>query len=503
MQYFIIFNILIFILNSVFILKYLHIYQLKDYNSIRYLNYFKNSKKIYFYVNLLIFLLHFIIKNIYFLIFSNIFLIILNITFNLNLIKSKKTPLKFTNKIKRLLIVSIVLLALLSIPTQAIPLTNLSILFLPILANTLNLYDKIKNKNFIKSAISKIRNSNAKIIAITGSNGKTSVKNILQKMLSTKYKVYASPLSYNTPLGISKFINETDISNCDFIILEYGARHKNDIKNLCKTFGADYGIITTISPQHLDSFKTNENIYKAKKQLSDFLQDRLCVFNIDNLYTKRMFDEKIKNKKSISIYSSADIYSSEIKIKNYTTHFKLHIENQVYNSHTKLLGRHNITNILLSVCLSLQMNISINEILNVIKNLEYTPHRLQLIKTHINILDDSYNCSLTSAKEALFVLKNFPNKKMVITPGIIEGGKQQYNINYALGQMLTIADYIVIVGKINKESILEGINSNNNKQKSNKKILFAKSLDDAQQYFSLLNNNDNLLFLNDLPDDYN
>ena len=138
--------------------------------------------------------------------------------------------------------------------------------------------------------------------------------------------------------------------------------------------------------------------------------------------------------------------------------------------------------------------------MDTIKNLKPLDHRLSLIKTHINILDDSYNCSPDSSKEALFVLSQLPNKKMVATPGIIEGGTDEYNINYQLGKNLSVFDYIIIVGEHNKKAILDGLKSQNYLETN---IYFAPTLNDATQYFKLLKQNDNLLLLNDLPDDYN
>ena len=164
------------------------------------------------------------------------------------------------------------------------------------ISNFINLYDRIKNNNFIKKASEKIKLSQVKIIAITGSNGKTSVKQILNQFLKIKYKILATPKSFNTPLGIAKFVNENDIDKYDFLILEYGARKKGDIKKLCSIYGADYGIITLIAPQHLESFRSIENVYRTKNELSEFLKPDLCIYNIDNLFVYRSYFEKTDSK---------------------------------------------------------------------------------------------------------------------------------------------------------------------------------------------------------------
>lgn len=503
MSLYVYFNLLIFFTYIVLFQKFLHIYQLKDYNNIRYLKHFINKKTLFVLLCSLLFVFELLIKNILLHIVINVILYIANLFYLKNLIKNKKTPLKFTKKLSRIYIISIIFLLTLSFYKYSFILFIVLSPVVPILANTLNLYDKIKNFHYIKKASLKIKNHSAQVIAITGSNGKTSVKNILLNMLSTQYKTQATPASYNTPLGIAKFINNELKHDTEFLILEYGARHKKDIKTLCKIYGANYGIVTTISAQHLESFKHIENIFLAKNELPKYLQNQTCVFNIDNLYCLRMYNFKTGNKTSISINTNADIFAKNIQVTNFQTTFNLIINKKNFLVQTSILGRHNITNICLATALAKSIGVSNKNIISSIKNLQPTPHRLQLIKTHINILDDSYNCSPASAKEALWILKNLPGKKMIATPGIIECGKQKYNINFNLGKQMSYCDYCIIIGNENKQAILEGITKPSNTiKKPLPEILFANTLEDAKQYFKKLATDDTLLLLNDLPDDY-
>ena len=319
-------------------------------------------------------------------------------------------------------------------------------------------------------------------------------------MLLTTYKIQATPLSYNTPLGISKFINEQLNFDTEFLILEYGARHKKDIQKLCKIFGADYGIITTISPQHLQTFKHIENIFKAKQKLATFLDFKPCIFNLDNLYTLRMFHNKENLKIASSIFIKTNISATNIHIKNFKTFFTLNINENSYKLSTILLGEHNITNITLACTLAQNLGVKNSKIIKSIKNLKPTAHRLEYIKSKINIIDDSYNCSLSSAKQALKVLSECPNQKIIATPGIIEGGKNQYNLNFELGKLCAISNKCIVIGETNKHAIASGLNSKNYNPK---KIVFYKTLEEAKVYFSQLSSGDTLLLLNDLPDDYN
>ena len=494
-----IFDIIFAFTNIIFVKKFLHLYQLKDYNNVRYLNHiFKKKFLILIPIFLLTMLLN-LTKILWLKILCFALSLVVHFIFCLTLIQSKKTPIKFTNKIKRLYFILSVFIVFIEILPKILLIYQIFIVFSPIFANFINFYDKIKNFNFIKSAQNKLKNNKTKIIAITGSNGKTSVKNILTTILSTQYKVQATPASFNTPLGISKVINDELKSDCKFVILEYGARHKSDIKKLCKIFGADYGIVTTISPQHLQTFKSVENIAKAKNELPKFLKNKLCVFNIDNKFCRSMFEEKDNKKICISLTQKADVFASNIELKNFQTKFKLNCKKICANITTNLLGKHNVTNILLATALALELEIKIENIVEAISSLQPTPHRLEYIKSHINILDDSYNCSIESARQAINVLNSTLNKKMVVTPGIIEGGKNQLKLNYKLGKLLKNFDYIIIVGDTNKKAILSGIKSHNYKCK----IITCKSLDESKQYFKLLDKDDCLLLLNDLPDDYN
>ena len=497
------FNLLIAITNTVFLKKYLHIYQLKNYNNRRYFKYFKNKKSLFLLLCLFLFLFEIFFQNIMFCIVTNSILYLLNFIFVKNLIKSQKTPLVLTGKLSRLYIISIFILLSLCFYKFGFALIIVATFLSPTIANMLNIYDKIKNKKFINQAKEKLKNSFTQIIAITGSNGKTSVKNILLQILSTEHTTQATPASFNTPLGIAKFINEELKKDTEFLILEYGARHKNDIKKLCKLFGADYGIITTISPQHLETFKSTKNIVYAKSQLAKFLDNKPCVFNIDNLHTRQMHKEKSFNSFSASISEKADIYAKNLKIVDNLMHFDLIFNKKTHNLKINLLGRHNVLNICMATAIANLVEIKEENIIKAINNLKPINHRLELIKTHINILDDSYNCSPASAKESLWVLKNFSGKKMIATPGIIECGKEKYNINFNLGKQMSFCNYCIIVGRENQQALLNGINaSKSQNNKSNLKVFMAKNLEDAKQYFSNLQANDTLLLLNDLPDDY-
>ena len=171
-----------------------------------------------------------------------------------------------------------------------------------------------------------------------------------------------------------------------------------------------------------------------------------------------MFDEKQGEKNCVSINLNDGLFATNIHISNFTTYFDINYNNQIYPCHTQLLGEHNVTNILLALNMALHLDIDINQAIQAIINLTPTPHRLEYIKSHIDIIDDSYNCSIDSASMALKVLNQTTKTKVVCTPGIIEGGKQQFNMNSKLSNMLNdVADIVIIVGKTNRRALISNL----------------------------------------------
>ena len=528
----------------IYFITCLHFFQWKGYYSKRYLKYlFKNKSVItlnliiiiQLILNLLkidLFLGKFGLNLIFFIL--NIFILILFI------IKKKKIKFIFTARIFRLILMNFLIISLFCFANKYI-IYYLS-LFTPLLLPLINLFDIYKyilDNKYLTSAINKLENNpNLIVIGITGSNGKTSVKEILKQLLSTQFNVIATQQNQNTPKGAIIAINKFLQEDTDVFICEMGAKNSGDIKKICQLVNPRIGIITSISPQHLETFKTEQNIYNTKKELADYLGTNYCVYNVDNAFVKQMFNEKPENKSSISITSKADLYASNIHIINFHTYFDINYQGNIYPCHTALLGEHNVTNILLALNIALRLGININQAIQTIITLNPTPHRLEYIKSHIDIIDDSYNCSIDSASKALNLLKHVSKTKVVCTPGIVEGGKLQFNLNQQLSSMLSHhADIVIIVGKTNRKALisklenfeLKYITHNNlySKIKKNSNIKIGKStipissintintpakkcayivdtLDLAQQLFSkLLNNSHTLLLLNDLPDEYN
>ena len=218
---------------------------------------------------------------------SMLFYLLFCSMFIINLFNAKqKTPLKYTKRIKRLLCVYILIVAVVTFIVEYVgykyfPLISFGLigvvpLFLPLcvlLAYFITWpIEKLIANVYIKRSMKKLSEfSKLKVIGITGSYGKTSVKNILGTILSEKYRVCPSPASYNTPLGLAKTILSNLSQDDEIFIAEMGAKQVGDIKELCQMVKPGIGIITGLGNQHFLTFGSIENIIKTKSELIEFV----------------------------------------------------------------------------------------------------------------------------------------------------------------------------------------------------------------------------------------
>ncbi|MDE5548957.1 MAG: hypothetical protein K2J13_01755, partial [Clostridia bacterium] len=338
--------------------------------------------------------------------------------------KCEHQPLAHTARAKRLIamysLVSLLLLAIATLCGCAIIVNGvrLSFVFIPIvfavlpylvaLSIRLNMPIErhIANK-FIKNCKKELENRASMIkIGITGSFAKTTVKNILTTILNQEYKAYCTPSNYNTPLGICRAVNDLP-EDCEIFVAEMGARKQGDIAELCEIVKPTIGIITGVGSQHLATFKSRENIYLTKKELSDYIEcvgNGFAVYNAENDFTMRMYDEsKAHDKIALSIDKYVDKYldsssqntisAENIECDSAGLKFTLKIGNEQKDCVCKLIGKHNLNNILLCVAVAVKLGLNIVQIANGIANLTPIEHRLQTIQlnTGITIIDDSYN----------------------------------------------------------------------------------------------------------------
>lgn len=366
--------------------------------------------------------------------------------------------------------------------------------------------EKRINKKFVKKAESALEARKDLIkIGITGSYGKTSVKEILKAFLSMKYEVLSTPESYNTPLGISKTVNNLD-DNDKIFIAEMGARRQGDIKELTKMVKPDIAVITGVTAQHLETFKTLKAIESAKYELiANMPAGGKAYFSSDNDITAKMY-EKCPYSKVLAgtgDKTRGSVYAENVVISLSGSKFTLVINGEKVDIETRLLGAHNVSNVALAAAVAADLGVSLKDIALAAASLKPVRHRLERIdgKNGVIVIDDGYNSNPEGFKRAIELLSAHGGKKYVVTPGFVELGFSENEYNFKAGELMAgVADKAILVGRGGALHVKEGLLY---KGYAPANILMVADLDEAKlKLTELLHPGDAVLFENDLMDKY-
>lgn len=431
-----------------------------------------------------------------------------------------KKPLVVTKRIRRLMITTSVLylipiiisifanelskycLLALTIMTSL----NFIVVFIALLIN--HPIERIIYHYYEQKAKTKLKSmTNLKIIGITGSYGKTSCKNILADILNVKYNALPTPKSLNTFNGLMITVNNKLSKFDDIFIAEMGAYVKGEIHRLCELVTPKYGIITSIGTAHLETFGSEENIQHGKMELIEFLpKDGVGVLNRDD---PKQTSYKVKNNCKILWIGidnkEADVVASNIKCTGTGTIFNVRFKDsdKEHKFETRLLGRHNVYNILSALALGYEFGISVKDLQLGVKKVRPIEHRLEIKKLgNFYQIDDAYNSNPVGAKSALDVLSMMDGDKVVVTPGMVELGDKEEELNNIFGtQIASVADKVILIGEKRTKPIYDGLITKGYKKEN---IYISNDVREAYTILNKLKNKKDLyaLFENDLPDAY-
>lgn len=345
------------------------------------------------------------------------------------------------------------------------------------------------------------------LIGITGSYGKTSTKFIIAEILKQRYNVLASPSSYNTPMGLCIVINEMLRPEHQVLVLEMGIRHPGDMAELCSIARPDIGVVTTVGIAHLESMGSKDRIAEEKGVMIERLQsDGTAVLNLDEERVAGMAGRAPGKVWTISVQGreDADIVASSIRYGRGGARFEVRDDTgEVRQFRTKLLGEHNVSNILLGVAVGRAMGLRLRQIAHAVERLQPVEHRLQLREEGpITVIDDAFNSNPVGARNALEILGQFDEgRRIIVTPGMIELGERQVEENRAFGaHMADHVDLAILVGPRQTEPIQDGLRAKNFPAD---RLRVVDSLWDAQAFLkTYLRPGDVVLYENDLPDQY-
>lgn len=377
-------------------------------------------------------------------------------------------------------------------------LTVVCLPFVFCLANAVTgIFETARNRRYVKRAGQVLNQTEIIRVGIVGSYGKTSVKNIAKTLLAEKYAVIETPESYNTPIGIAKTVFSPDFAQKQVFLAEMGARKLGDIRELCDLVKPDFAVFTGICNQHVATFNSLDNVFAEKSEIIKSGAKCVCA-------------ESIKPRVSTAFDSAENVVfadSALIKNINYgatETAFSLQIGERTLDVNVSLLGESAVENILLAVTLALEMGLSVEEIEMGLSKLQPVPHRLQLIQNGgVYILDDGYNSNEKGAVEAIRALTRFSGRKCIVTPGLVECGVLEKQLNESLGEEIAKAglDKVILVGETLVCAVKQGYAKVDADE--TEKLVIVPTLFDAQTLLKdWLTEGDAVLFLNDLPDVY-
>ena len=366
--------------------------------------------------------------------------------------------------------------------------------------------EKVITKGFINDAKKILRsNRHLKIIGVTGSYGKTSVKFILARILSEKFNVLATPQSFNTPMGVVRTVREKLRPQTEIFVCEMGAKNVGDIKEICDIVNPTMGLITSVGEQHLETFKTLENVCSTKFELYDAVKKKggkvFANINSAPIYERQGCGADIIG------YGTVDTAFARAENVSYSAQgaeFDVVIGTEKIHLTTKLLGAHNVINITGAVLVAKELGVKNEDIAFAVSRFEQTQHRLELkpFKNGSIMIDDAYNSNPEGCLEAVNVLSRFKDSfKVIITPGLVELGDREEQVNYSLGAAAAkAADVIIAVGKKRSEPIVKGALDNGFK---NENLFVAESFKNALEIFEPFAKSGTVVLVeNDLPDNY-
>jgi UDP-N-acetylmuramoyl-tripeptide--D-alanyl-D-alanine ligase len=315
-----------------------------------------------------------------------------------------------------------------------------------------------------------------KVVAITGSYGKTSTKEFLTAILSKKFRVLSTKEHQNSEIGIARCILNDLKKEHQIFIAEVGAYNKGKVKEVCSIIKPKFGIVTGVNEQHLALFGSLENLLSAEggRELEQSLpEDGTLFLNGDNKYCIQLYKSTTKNKKLYSLNKKeigADIWPDGINVyKDYISFIAIDKAGSMAHFNVKVLGRQNVQNLLGAILLAKQLGMTFAEIVEGCKNItqEQGGMVLKQGKHGIEIIDSSYSSNPDGVFADLEYIKIFENKKLIVMPCLIELGKKSREVHYKIGQKIgQVCDMAIITTKdkfaeIKKGAIEQGIKEKN------------------------------------------
>ncbi len=336
-------------------------------------------------------------------------------------------------------------------------------------------------------------------IAVAGSYGKTTMKEILLTVLSEGKKVAATPANKNVAISHAAFAKSLE-GDEDILVIEYGEGAPGDVAKFCRTTKPDIGIITGLAPAHLDKYKTLEAAGKDIFYLADFLGDKNVYINEESGALKPFI------KKSHQLYSSVKAAGweiEEIKISIAGTSFNRKKDGTSLRLRSSLLGKHQVGPLAVVAAIAHDQGLTDKQLAEGIRKIKSFEHRMQPRESGgAWIIDDTYNGNIEGMLAGLKLLEELPAKrKIYVTPGLVDQGRQSSRIHKTLGKAIARANpnLVILMQHSVTDDIITGINSGGFKGQL---VLEEDPLNFYSNLDRFVAAGDLVMMQNDWPDNY-
>lgn len=333
------------------------------------------------------------------------------------------------------------------------------------------------------------------VIAVTGSVGKTSTKDVIAGVLSKKYKVLKTQGNYNNDIGVPLTI--LSLQDEDVAVVEMGMNHFGEISRLSKIAKPNIAVITNIGTSHIGNLGSRENILKAKLEILDGMKVPFIIINNDNDLLHNWY-EKNKDEmpiKTFAIDNKADASAENIDLQEKYSKFTCNIKDNKFEVKVPVGGKHFVLNSLCAALIGSTLNLTNEEIKQGIEAFELTKKRMEIttLKNGAKMINDSYNASYESMKAAIEYLSNIEGERKIAVLGdMFELGDYAEELHKKVGQEVAKnnIDMLICSGKNSKYIIEEAIKHGMPKEKT----YYADTLEELEKHLrKILKNTDCIL----------
>jgi len=419
--------------------------------------------------------------------------------------RGRTSRLAWTRRLKTVATVSCSLLAIVIAAAIALGIGVLTIaiagMLMPLAVDAsllvLTPIEKRAAAKFVTSARQRLDRVGPTRVAITGSYGKTTIKGYVRHLAGTTRTVVASPASFNNTGGLSRTVNEMLGPDTEVFVAEMGTYGPGEIRDLCSWVRPDIAVLCNVGPVHLERFGSLDVVVTSKAEI--FEDATTCIVNIDAHGLAAVAESLRTSGKIVLTCSTSRSAAADITVTSHDSTSTIDING--FQHEVVLPSQAAGENVACAIAVALSLDVDIETIVSLLPTIPGADHRCEVsvTPTGVTVVDDTYNSNPAGAAAALDALAAVDTgRRVVVTPGMVELGREQAPANADFGAAAaTLATDVIIVGETNKAALTDGAT------RGGATIHHVGTRNEAVEWVKAnLGVGDAVLYENDLPDHY-